>query len=332
MKVLVTGGAGFIGSHACKALARAGHTPIVYDDLTTGHAHAVRWGALEVGDIRDSARLDVAFERHQPDLVMHFAARAYVGQSVQDPAEYYDVNVTGTLTLLRCMRKAGVNKIVFSSSCATYGIPERLPLDENAPQRPINPYGFTKLAGERMLDDFAIAHGLRWIALRYFNAAGADPEGDLGEEHDPETHAIPLAIRAALELGPAFTLMGDDYSTPDGSAVRDYVHVCDLSDAHVRAAEYLAQGGACIALNLATGTGTSVLEIVGAVSAITGRAVPLVRGPRRAGDPPILYASADRASALLGWRPQFVSIVDIVETATQWFVRKRASNALERAH
>ncbi len=331
MKVLVTGGAGFIGSHACKALARAGHTPIVYDNLSTGHAHAVRWGAFEAGDVRDSDRLTPVLDRHRPDLVMHFAARAYVGESVREPTEYYDVNVGGTLTLLKCMRNTRIERIVFSSSCATYGIPQRLPLDEDAPQKPINPYGFTKFAGERMLADFAAAYGLRWVALRYFNAAGADPDGELGEEHYPETHAIPLAIQAALGVGPAFTLMGDNYPTPDGSAVRDYVHVCDLADAHVRAAEYLMQGGLSVALNLATGKGTSVLEIVDAVKAATGRRVPLVRGPRRAGDPPSLYASADRARAVLRWRPRFVSIAETVETAAVWFERNQLRKTPEVA-
>lgn len=327
----MTGGAGFIGSHACKALARAGHAPIVYDDLSSGHAHAVRWGAFEGGDIRDSDRLTLVLDRHRPDLVMHFAARAYVGESVREPIDYYDVNVGGTLTLLKCMRKARIDHIVFSSSCASYGIPHQLPLDEDAPQKPINPYGFTKLAGERMLADFAAAYGMRWVALRYFNAAGADPDGELGEEHHPETHAIPLAIQAALGVGPAFTLMGDDYPTPDGSAVRDYVHVCDLADAHVRAAEYLNHDGPSVALNLATGKGTSVLEIVDAVRTATGRPVPLVRGPRRPGDPPSLYAVAERAQAVLGWRPRFVSIAETVETAAAWFERNQPGVALKRA-
>jgi UDP-arabinose 4-epimerase len=326
MKVLVAGGAGFIGSHACKALMQAGHHPIVYDNLTTGHAHAVRWGPLEVGDIRDSARLSEVLGRRRPDLVMHFAARAYVGESVREPADYYDVNVTGTLTLLQCMKRASVDKIVFSSSCATYGVPRSLPIDDDAPQNPINPYGFTKLVGERMLAEFEAAYGLKWMALRYFNAAGADPDGELGEEHAPETHAIPLAIQAALGIGPSFTLFGDDYDTPDGSAVRDYVHVSDLADAHVRAAEYLLAGGRSAACNLATGAGTSVLEIVSAVKAATGRTVPLAHGPRRPGDPPALFASGAGARDLLGWRPRFPSIEETVATAARWFQRHDAHN------
>lgn len=325
MKILVVGGAGFIGSHACKALARAGHEPIVYDDLSTGHAHAVRWGPLEVGDIRDGARLESVMTRHRPDLVMHFAALAYVGVSMRDPASYYDINVGGTLNLLNCMKKKGLDKIVFSSTCATYGTPETLPIREDTPQNPINPYGFTKLAAERMLRDFEAAYGLRWMAMRYFNAAGCDPDGELGEEHDPETHAIPLALQAALGQGAAFTVFGDDYDTPDGSAVRDYVHVCDLADAHVRAAEHLLAGGRSAACNLATGNGTSVLELVAAVEAATGRSTPLARGPRREGDPAALYASADLAHELLGWRPRFVSIVDTVTTAARWLQRQPAT-------
>lgn len=328
MKVLVAGGAGFVGSHTCKALRTAGHQPIVYDNLSEGHAHAVRWGPLEVGDIRDAARLGEVFERHRPDLVMHFAARAYVGESVREPGRYYDVNVNGTLSLLQAMRRATIDKIIFSSSCATYGTPEELPIREDTPQRPINPYGFTKLVGERMLADFEAAYGLRWVALRYFNAAGSDPDGELGEEHDPETHVIPLAIQAALGQGPAFTVFGDNYETPDGSALRDYVHVSDLADAHVRAADYLAGGGASAACNLGTGAAASVMDIVAAAQAVTGLRVPLVRGPRRPGDPPALYASADLARELLGWRPRYMSIVETVATAARWFERPLTANAL----
>ena len=331
MRVLVAGGAGFIGSHACKALAVAGHEPVVYDDLSTGHAHAVRWGPLVEGDIRNSEHLDAAFKHYRPDLVMHFAARAYVGESVRDPGPYYDVNVGGTLNLLNSMMKNAVDRIVFSSSCATYGTPERLPITEDTRQNPINPYGFTKLVAERMLVDFETAYGFRWMALRYFNAAGCDPDGDLGEQHDPETHAIPLAIQAALGGRPDFTLFGDDYDTPDGSAVRDYVHVCDLADAHVKAADYLAAGGRSAACNLGTGNGISVLEIVEAVRAATGRAVPLTRGPRRPGDPAALFASAARAREVLGWRPRFVTIVETVETAARWFERDLALSVLEQA-
>ena len=321
MKVLVTGGAGFIGSHACKALARAGHEPVVYDNLSTGHEDAVRWGPLEVGDIADGERLDEVFRAHQPEAVMHFAALAYVDESVRDPAAYYQVNVAGAVSLLEAMRRHGSEIIVFSSTCATYGVPDTLPIQESTLQNPINPYGFTKLVVERMLADYERAYGLRWVALRYFNAAGADPDGELGERHYPETHAIPLAVRAALGLEPAFQVFGTDYPTADGSAIRDYVHVSDLADAHARALEYLADGGANTAYNLGTGVGTSVLELVQAVAAATGRRVPLVRTARRQGDPPVLYAAARRANHDLGWRPRFVTIDETVETAARWFMR-----------
>ena len=325
MRVLVTGGAGFIGSHTCQALARYGHQPIVYDNLHTGHRDVVRWGPLLVGDILDRERLDTAFTLHRPDMVMHFAALAYVGESVVDPAAYYRVNIMGTLSLLQAMVRFGVPALVFSSTCATYGIPASLPIDESTAQSPINPYGFTKLTVERMLADFQVAHGVRSVVLRYFNAAGADPDGNLGERHDPETHAIPLAIKAALGTGPKFSVLGTDYPTPDGSAIRDYVHVSDLADAHVKAANYLEAGGKSAAFNLATGVGTSVLELVSAVSEATGRAVPLAYGPRRTGDPAVLFAEASRARSTLGWMPRFTNTVETVETAVRFF---RATAAL----
>ncbi|CDY78541.1 UDP-glucose 4-epimerase [Caballeronia glathei] len=320
MKALVTGGAGYIGSHTCKMLARAGHTPIVFDNLSTGHADAVKWGPLCVGDLLDAGALDAAFETHQPDIVIHFAALAYVGVSMQDPASYYRVNVGGTQSLLDAMRHHDVARIVLSSSCATYGIPAVLPITEDTPQHPVNPYGFTKLITEHMAADYERAYGLRWIALRYFNAAGADPEGELGERHDPETHAIPLAIGAALGTGSAFKVMGTDYPTRDGSAVRDYVHVNDLADAHLRAMTHLLQGGDSGAFNLATGRGTSVLELLDAVRAATGKPVNAMRAPRRAGDPPALYAQADKAQRVLGWKPQYMDIGPMVETAAKWFI------------
>lgn len=320
MKALVTGGAGYIGSHTCKMLARAGHTPIVFDNLSTGHADAVRWGPLCVGDLLDADALDAAFETHRPDIVIHFAALAYVGVSMQDPASYYRVNVGGTQSLLDAMRRHDVSRIVLSSSCATYGIPAVLPITEDTPQQPVNPYGFTKLITERMAADYERAYGLRWIALRYFNAAGADPEGELGERHAPETHAIPLAIGAALGTAAAFKVMGTDYPTPDGSAVRDYVHVNDLADAHLRAMVHLLQGGDSGAFNLATGRGTSVLELLDAVHAATGKPVNAMRAARRAGDPPALYAQADKAQRVLGWKPQYTGIGPMVETAAKWFI------------
>jgi UDP-arabinose 4-epimerase len=332
MRVLVTGGAGYIGSHACKALAKAGHEPIVFDNLSTGHVGAVRWGPIVVGDIRNPADLDAALRLHKPEMVMHFAALAYVGVSMTDPGAYYGTNIGGTLCLLEAMQRAGIGEIVFSSTCATYGEPDQLPITESTMQRPINPYGFSKLAAERLLADFERAYGLKWVALRYFNAAGADPEGELGEEHDPETHAIPLAIQSALGLRGAFKVMGTDYATPDGTAIRDYVHVSDLAQAHCLAVDYLLSGGESAAFNLATGVGVSVRDIVDAVSRATGRLVPIIEGPRRAGDPEALYATGELAREVLGWTPRYISIVETVETAARWFMRAWTSAApLKRA-
>lgn len=323
MKILVAGGAGYVGSHACKALALAGHEPIVFDNLSTGHRDFVRWGPLEVGDIRDADRMADVFARHQPDLVMHFAALAYVGESVTDPGSYYDVNINGTRTLLDALIASGGKRIVFSSSCATYGVPERMPIDEQFEQNPINPYGTTKLVAEKMLADYAVAHGLGWVALRYFNAAGADADCEIGEAHDPETHAIPLALEAATGRRASFSLFGTDYPTPDGSAVRDYIHVTDLADAHVRAADYLADGGAPVALNLGTGVGTSLFELVAAIERVSGRKMPLVLADRRPGDPPELYAAAALAREVLGWQPHHSGLDNIVRTALQWMEKER---------
>lgn len=337
MRILVTGGAGYIGSHTCKTLAQAGHTPIVFDNLSSGHADAVRWGTLRVGDILDPDALDAVFTHYRPEAVIHFAALAYVGESVTDPSRYYRVNITGTQTLLDAMCRHGVTRIVLSSSCATYGIPAVLPISEDTPQQPVNPYGFTKLAIERMAADYERAYGIRWIALRYFNAAGADPDGELGERHDPETHAIPLAIGAALGTSPPFSVFGSDYPTPDGTAVRDYVHVTDLADAHMRAMIHLETCGSSGAFNLSTGHGTSVLAVISAVAIVTGRRVPLVYSARRPGDPPALYARADHAAQVLGWQPRFVNIVPIVETAVSWFLKNTECEAhrigtLEKNH
>lgn len=318
MKILVTGGAGYVGSHACKALARIGHQPVTYDNLSRGHRAAVRWGPLEVGDLNDGARLREVIGRHRPDGAMHFAALAYVGESVTDPALYYRNNVGGTLTLLDALRESGIRTLVFSSTCATYGTPVRLPLTEDHAQRPINPYGSSKLMVERVLADYDAAYGLRSVALRYFNAAGADPDGECGERHEPETHAVPLAIMAAMGKGPPFRIFGTDYPTPDGSAVRDYVHVDDLADAHVAALTHLLGGGATEAFNLGTGTGTSVLELIASVERAGSRAVPVLRDARRPGDPPVLVADARRAKELLGWQPRYRAIDEIVRTAWSW--------------
>ena len=322
MRVFVTGGAGYIGSHACKALAKAGHEPVVFDSLISGHRAAVKWGPLVEGDISDASALDRAFTEWKPDVVMHFAAFAYVGESVGDPLKYYANNVGGTVSLLSAMKRANIGKFIFSSTCATYGTPESLPISETSGQKPINPYGFTKLAVERLLSDCETAHGLRWCALRYFNAAGADPDGEIGEDHTPETHVIPLAVRAALGGGGAFHVFGTDYETDDGSAVRDYIHVSDLADAHVKAAAYLMDGGESQAFNLATGAGVSVLELIRSVERATGLRVPVEYSPRRAGDPAVLYAIADKARETLGWVPRFTSIDETVATAASWIRRQ----------
>jgi UDP-arabinose 4-epimerase len=318
MRVLVTGGAGYLGSHTCKALAAAGHQPIVYDNLSRGHRSMVRWGPLEVGDLGDGARLREVIVRHRPDGIIHFAALAYVGESVADPALYYRNNVCGSLSLFETMRENGPNLIVFSSSCATYGPPKVVPIPEDHPQSPINPYGASKLMVEHMLRDHAAAYGWRWMSLRYFNAAGADPDGEIGELHDPETHAVPLAVLAALGRVPSFQVYGTDYPTADGSAVRDYVHVSDLAAAHIAALVHLSNGGHSMAANLGTGIGTSVLELVEAVGQVAGRRVPITRSARRSGDPDVLVADARRARDVLGWQPRYTNIKDIVATAWNW--------------
>ncbi|MCM0021125.1 MAG: UDP-glucose 4-epimerase GalE [Tagaea sp.] len=321
--VLVTGGAGYIGAHACKALARAGLRPVTLDDLSTGHREAVRWGPLEIGDVADRVFVDDAIARHRPSCVMHFAARAYVGESVADPARYYAANVIGTLALLDAMRARGLRRIVFSSSCAVYGAPARVPIDERAPAAPINPYGRTKLIAEWALADHAAAYGLAWIALRYFNAAGADPEGEIGEDHDPEPHLIPLALRAALPGGAALRIMGTDYDTPDGTAIRDYVHVADLAEAHVAAVRHLARGGESGSFNVGAERGHSVREIVAAAARVTGRAPAVENAPRRAGDPPRLIADARRAREILGFAPRRSAGIDeIVADSWRWIARR----------
>jgi len=316
--VLVTGGAGYVGSHACKALAAAGYLPVVYDSLERGHRWAVKWGPLETGDILDADALKRAMARHKPAAVMHFAAYAFVGESVTAPGLYYRNNVMGTLTLLEAMRDAGIGTFVFSSTCATYGMPLTPLLGEDHPQAPINPYGASKLMVERMLADYRTAYGLRYAALRYFNAAGADPDGEIGEVHDPETHLIPLALRAARGNGDPLTIFGNDYETDDGTCIRDYVHVCDLADAHIRALRRLLDGDGMLALNLGTGTGVSVLRLVEAVESVTGRAVPHSFGPRRPGDPPVLVAANAKATATLGWAPRLSDIETIIRTADAW--------------
>ncbi len=316
--MLVTGGAGYIGSHAVKALRARGETVVVYDNFSQGHRAATRAATTVVeGDIHDTERLRRTIEDHRVDAVMHFAAWLSVGDSVRDPAGYYRNNVCGTLSVLEAMIKGSARHLVFSSTCATFGSPTTTPIAEDAPQRPINAYGETKLAVERALPHFEKAYGLRSVALRYFNAAGADPDGELGEDHDPEIHVIPRAIDAALGRG-SFQIFGADYPTPDGTCLRDYIHVTDLAAAHILALDRLRGGGASAAYNLGNGRPSSVRDVVAAVERVTGRKVPVQMGPRREGDPAVLFASSDRLKTELGWRPQFEDLATIVETAWRW--------------
>jgi UDP-glucose-4-epimerase GalE len=325
VRVLVTGGAGYVGSHAVRALRRAGHDVLVYDSLARGHRWAVGEAALRVGDLRDEARLDAAFAEGPVDGVLHFAALAYVGESVAHPERYWDANVAGSLALLRVMLARGVRRLVFSSSCAVYGVPRAVPVPEDHPLEPVSPYGATKAAVERALADHDRAHGLRSASLRYFNAAGAEPGGALGEAHDPEPHLVPGALEAALGRRGPLEVFGADYPTPDGTCVRDYVHVSDLADAHVRALEWLVRHDRSGRFNLGTGRGASVREVLAAVEAVTGAPVPVRPGPRRPGDPPALVADPARARAELGWAPARSDLRAIVETAWAWHRRADAA-------
>jgi UDP-glucose-4-epimerase GalE len=319
--ILVTGGAGYVGSHACKALTRAGYRPITYDSLIHGHREAVRWGPLVEADLADAGKLTDTLKRFEVAAVLHFAAFAYVGESVVQPGLYFRNNVANTLTLLEAMRTSGVRHVVFSSTCATYGIPDRVPILESAQQRPVNPYGESKLMVERMLHWYGSAHGFTHAILRYFNAAGADAEGEIGEDHDPETHLIPLVLQAALGERAQIDVLGTDYPTPDGTAVRDYIHVQDLAEAHVKALDLLLKGGLSITVNLGTGVGHSVREVIAAAERVTGRRVPRREAPRRAGDPPVLVADASRAGELLGWKPALSDLDTILKTAWAWHSR-----------
>lgn len=319
MNVLVVGGAGYIGSHCVRQLAAAGHRPVVLDNLVYGHRAAVAPGvpfhAVDLGDDSAAARV---LKDEKIELVMHFAAYCYVGESVTDPLKYYLNNVAATLHLLRAMQEAGVAKFVFSSTCATYGVPAKLPIVETLPQQPINPYGQTKLDVENALKAVAAAKGLSFAAFRYFNAAGASEDGAIGEDHDPETHLIPLAIDAAVGRRPALQLFGTDYPTPDGTCLRDYVHVDDLSRAHIAVFPALEKPGAQLFYNLGTGRPSSNREVIRAVEKATGRKVPVNDAPRRAGDPPALYADSTKAQRELGWKIKFPDIDSIVETAWNW--------------
>lgn len=325
MHILVTGGAGFIGSHVCKALAKRGFVPVVYDNLSRGHRHAVKWGPLEVGDIADGARLRAALEKYRPAAVMHFAAYINVGESVRQPLLYYRNNTAGTAALLQTLLDAGPMPVVFSSTAAVYGMPKTTPIPEDHPLLPINPYGWSKRVVEQMLVDAGVSHQLPWIALRYFNAAGADPDGEIGEEHDPETHLIPLVIKAALS-GTAIQVYGTDYDTPDGTCIRDYVHVMDIADAHVKALDYLLARGESCSLNLANARGYSVNEVIAAAERVCGRSIAVNTTPRRPGDPAVLVGAANRAQSTLGWKPAHSDLEIQIRDAWNWFKAHHSQN------
>lgn len=324
-KVLVTGGAGYIGSHAVLALQKAGYEVVVLDNLSYGHRDLVD-SVLKVeliqGDIADRAFLDQIFATREFVAVMHFAAYTYVGESVEQPAKYYRNIVTGTLTLLEAMCNAGIKNIVFSSTCATYGVIQEIPITENQPQNPINPYGKSKLMVESMLDDFDPAYGLRSVRFRYFNAAGADPQGRLGEDHTPETHLIPLVLATALGKRENIAIYGTDYDTPDGTCIRDYIHVDDLAQAHVLGLEYLLKGGNTDVFNLGSGQGFSIKEVIEAARAVTNQPIPVTLAERRPGDSPILVGSGEKAKRILGWQPQYADLKTIIEHAWSWHQKR----------
>ncbi len=315
---LITGGAGYIGSHCLKYLNESGWDTVVLDNFSYGHKEAVLSGKLVAGDIGDPKVLDEIFSTYSIDAVLHFAAFAYVGESVSDPGKYYNNNVSKGLVLLQSMLRHNVKDLVFSSTCAVYGDPEEIPITENHVKNPVNPYGYTKMVFEQMALDFAKSDGLRPVFLRYFNAAGADPDGKLGEDHDPETHLIPLIIEAALGQRDNITIFGTDYPTEDGSCIRDYIHIFDLADAHIKALDYLKQGGEPAAFNLGNGSGYSVRQVIDIVEKVSGRRVKVVEGDRREGDPPKLVGSAEKAKSVLGWAPQYPDLESIIQTAWRW--------------
>lgn len=320
--VLVTGGAGYIGSHCCKALAAAGYLPVVYDNLSTGHREFVKWGPLIEGDIQDREQLCEAIERHGPVAVMHFAALALVGKSVRHPGKYWDVNVGGSLALLEAMHRSKVDKLVFSSTCAIYGELAVTPINEEVAKNPVNPYGASKFAAERMMDDFDRAYGIRSLRLRYFNASGADRAGEIGEDRAVETHLIPLVFDAALERRPAIGIFGQAYPTPDGTAIRDYIHVVDLASAHLKAMDYLLTGGSTAAVNLGTGQGSSVAEVIAAAEREVGHAIKKRSEPRREGDPSCLVADPSKARELLEWRAERSDLETIIADAWAWHKKR----------
>lgn len=320
--VLIVGGAGYIGSHANALLSEQGYSTIIFDNLVYGHREFVQWGTLIQGDLEDKEALRTLFREHSIDAVLHFAAYTYVGESVTEPAKYYGNNVAHTLNLLDVMLEFDVKRIVFSSTCATYGEPNYTPIDEAHPQRPINPYGRTKLIVEGILADYAHAYGLEYVVLRYFNAAGAHPECRIGEWHDPETHLIPLVLDAAMDKDKPIRVFGTDYDTVDGTCIRDYIHVTDLADAHIKALEYLERGGDSDVFNLGNGLGYSVRQVIDTAREVSGRDITVIEDERRPGDPPVLLGSAEKAKAVLGWNPQYADLKIILETAWKWHQNK----------
>jgi UDP-arabinose 4-epimerase len=324
MNVLVTGGAGYIGSHTAKALAMAGHRPVVFDNFEKGHREAVRWGPLVEGDLADRGRILAALREHRIEGAIHFAAYIAVGESMSQPERYFRNNVCNTLNLLGAMEEAGVKRIVFSSTAAVYGMPEKTPIPEDHPKAPVNAYGESKWMVEKMIEWFSQIHGFASARLRYFNAAGADPDGETGEDHEPETHLIPLALAAAAGDVPALQLFGTDYPTRDGTAIRDYIHVSDLADAHVRALAHIARTGEQLVLNLGTGEGHTVREVIDAAAKVTGLPVPYVERPRREGDPVALVADSGAARRALQWTPRHSSLEEILGTAWNWYRREKA--------
>jgi UDP-glucose 4-epimerase len=318
MNILVTGGAGYIGSHCCKELSKKGFNPITIDNLVYGHKNFAKWGEFFQGDVGDPAHLKECFGRYKIDAVMHFAAYAYVGESVEDPLKYYENNLGNTIALLHAVLEHDVKHFVFSSTCATYGNPEKTPLDEEHPQNPINPYGKTKRMIEEILADYQAAYGLNYISLRYFNAAGADPDAEVGEDHNPETHLIPLVLDVAAGKRKTIKVFGTDYATPDGTCIRDYIHVTDLAQAHILALQHLMGGADSNAYNLGNGQGFSVLEVIEHARKITAKDIAVENSDRRPGDPPVLIASNEKAVKELGWKPQYADLDDIIATAWNW--------------
>ena len=317
--LLITGGAGYIGSHVCKMLAEEGHTPIAYDNLSNGNRDAVQWGPFEEGDILDQDKLCYVLKKYLPEAVMHFAAFAYVGESIIKPKKYYRNNVVGTLNIAECMLQESINNLIFSGSCATFGAPESMPINETYAQNPISPYGKSKVASENIINDFSSAHGLRSVILRYFNAAGADKDLEIGELHSPETHLIPLLFDACTRTTKNFNINGDDYDTFDGTCIRDYIHVTDLADAHILAYKKLKQDGVTTSYNLGIGEGFSIKQVIHMVEKVTGLDVPFGIAPRRDGDPPILIADSTKARKELLWSPVNSSLESIIESAWLWY-------------